>query len=426
MTDLTAMMTRRSFAFGVSAAAGGLVLTSTPLAAWAGAAGTPDQGVTASEVTIWVVIEPDDTTVIRVARSEMGQGSFTALPMLVAEELECDWSRVRAEYVDPRENVVKGRPWGDMVTAASIAIRESQSYLRKAGAQARIMLISEAAARWGVDATECSARGSVVRHTGTDRTLRYGELAYGASRRPVPADVPLKPSSQWRLIGTSVSRIDTPEKVLGKPIFASDVRLPGMLLASYSACPAHGGRLKGFDGRKALSMPGVRQVIAVQDMGVAVLADSWWQARKAMDAVSIEWDVDRARGLSTDAIRDSFVRALDADDVAIGQRIGDVNAALTAAEFRVDAEYHVPYLAHTTMEPQTCTAHVIDGRAEIWAPTQNGEGTLRAVARVLQVDPSAVTVHMHHLGGGFGRRGLLQDWAMIAALIADRLGCRSR
>jgi isoquinoline 1-oxidoreductase subunit beta len=168
--------------------------------------------VTASEVTIWVLIEPDDTTVIRVARSEMGQGSFTALPMLVAEELECDWSRVRTEYVDPRENVVKGRPWGNMVTAATIAIRESQSYLRKAGAQARIMLISEAAARWGVDATECSARGSVVRHTGTDRTLRYGELAYGASRRPVPADVPLKPSSQWRFIGTSVSRIDTPER----------------------------------------------------------------------------------------------------------------------------------------------------------------------------------------------------------------------
>src|SRR5271156_5665147 len=166
VTNPTLMLTRRSFAFGVSAAAGGLVLTSTPLAVWAGAADVPDQRVTAPEVTIWVVIEPDDTTVIRVARSEMGQGSFTALPMLVAEELECDWSRVRAEYVDPRENVVKGRPWGDMVTAASLAIRGSQSYLRKAGAQARIMLISEAAACWGVDTTECSARDGVVRHTG--------------------------------------------------------------------------------------------------------------------------------------------------------------------------------------------------------------------------------------------------------------------
>src|SRR5271163_746271 len=200
------------------------------------------------------------------------------------------------------------------------------------------MLISEAAARWGVDATECSARGSVVRHTGTDRTLRYGELAYGASRRPVPADVPLKPPSEWRLIGTSVSRVDTPEKVLGKPIFASDVRLPGMLFASYSACPAYGGHLKGFDGRKALGMPGVRQVIAVRDMGVAVLADSWWQAHKAMDAVSIEWDTDRARGLSSDAIRDDFVRALDAEDVAIGQRIGDVDAVLATAGSRMRAD----------------------------------------------------------------------------------------
>jgi isoquinoline 1-oxidoreductase beta subunit len=422
MTSLAPVMTRRSFAFGVSAAAGGLLLTSTPLAALAQAADIPDQRMTAPEVTIWVVIESDDTTIIRVARSEMGQGSFTALAMLVAEELECDWSRVRAEYVDPRENVVKGRPWGDMVTAASLAIRGSQGYLRKAGAQARIMLISEAAARWSVDATECSARDSVVRHTATDRALRYGELANGASRRPVPTDVPLKQPSEWRLIGTSVSRVDTPEKVLGKPIFASDVRLPGMLFASYSACPAHGGRLKGIDGRKALSMPGVRQVIAVQDMGVAVLADSWWQAHKAMDAVLVEWDTDRAKGLSSHAIRDSFVRALDAEDVAIGQRIGDVDAALAAAGSQVRADYDVPYLAHTTMEPQTCTAHVVDERAEIWAPTQNGEGTLRAVARVLQLDPSAVTVHKHHLGGGFGRRGLAQDWAMIAALIARSAG----
>jgi isoquinoline 1-oxidoreductase subunit beta len=422
MANLTLVLTRRSFAFGVSAAAGGLVLASAPLEAWARTADIPDQRVIAPEVTIWVVIEPDDTTIIRVARSEMGQGSFTALPMLVAEELECDWSRVRAEYVDPRENVVKGRPWGDMATVASLAIRGPHSHLRKDGAQTRTMLISEAAARWGVDVTECSARGGVVQHTGTSRALRYGELAQGASRRPVPADVPLKAPSEWRLIGTSVSRVDTPEKVLGRPIYVGDVRLPGMLFASYSACPAHGGRLKGFDGRKALRMPGVRQVIPVQDMGVAVLADSWWQARKAMDAVSIEWDTDRARGLSSDAIRDGFVRALDAEDVAIGQRIGDVDAALAAAGSHVRADYDVPYLAHTTMEPQTCTAHVIDGRAEIWAPTQNGEGTVRAVAKVLQLDPSAVTVHKHHLGGGFGRRGGAQDWAMIAALIARSAG----
>jgi isoquinoline 1-oxidoreductase beta subunit len=389
-----------------------------PLAARASADEIKHQHMTAPEVTIWVVIEPDDTIVIRVARSEMGQGSLTALPMLVAEELECDWARVRAEYVDPHENVVRGRPWGSMVTAASIAIRESQSYLRKAGAQARIMLISEAAARWRVDAAECSAHNGVVRHSGTNRAFRYGELAYGASKQPVPTDVPLKPSSQWRLIGTSVPRLDTVDKVLGKPIYAGDVRLPGMLFASYSACPNHGGRLKRFDGKKALSMPGVRQVFAVGDLGVAVLADSWWQARQAMDAVTIEWNPDRGRGFSTDAIRDSFIGALDADDAAIGQRIGNVNAALAASEFRVDADYHVPYLAHATMEPQTCTAHVINGRAEIWAPTQNGEGTLRAVAIALQIAPSAVTVHMHHLGGGFGRRGLAQDWSIIAALIA--------
>jgi isoquinoline 1-oxidoreductase subunit beta len=418
MRPRTSTLTRRAFAFGISAAVGGLIIGAPPLA------GTPTVAHPLhthlpAEVTIWVVIEDDNTTTIRIARSEMGQGSFTALAMLVAEELECDWSCVRAEYVDSHENVVQGRPWGDMLTASSIAIRGSQSYLRKAGAQARTMLIAEAAGRWGVPAGECSARDGFVHHAATGKWLRYGELAQGASRRPVPSDVTLKPASQWRLIGTSPPRLDTPDKVLGRPIYASDVMLPGMLFASYTACPAHGGLLKSFDPSRALRMPGVRRVIAVRDMGIAVLADSWWQSHQAMDAVLIEWDAGRGQGLSTESIRSVFVRALSAQDVAIGHTLGDVEAALSTSGSVLTADYEVPFLAHTTMEPQTCAAHVVNGRAEVWAPTQNGEGTLQAVAKVLELPPSAVTVHKHHLGGGFGRRGLAQDWAMIAALIAQ-------
>jgi isoquinoline 1-oxidoreductase beta subunit len=411
-------LNRRAFVFGISAALGGLVigvpsLAASPITRRRTRLNPP------AEVTIWVVIEPDDTTIIRIARSEMGQGSFTALAMLVAEDMECDWSHVRAEYVDTHENVVRGRPWGDMVTAGSLAIRGSQSYLRKAGAQARTMLITEAAARWRVPVATCYARDSRVHHPATSRSLRYGELAEGAAVRSVPVDVALKSPSQWRLIGTPAPRLDTPDKVLGKPIFAGDVMLPGMLFASYSACPAHGGRLKSFEADQALRMAGVRRVVAVRDMGVAVLADSWWQARKAMDAVAIEWDLERAKGLSTEALRSGFVNALAAEDVAIGQTIGNVDRALASFGPILTADYDVPYLAHTTMEPQTCVAHVVDGRAEIWAPTQNGEHTLSEVARILAFPPSAVTVHKHHLGGGFGRRGQAQDWAMIAALIAQ-------
>jgi isoquinoline 1-oxidoreductase beta subunit len=414
-------LNRRAFAFGISAAIGGLVIGAPSLAA-SPVTGRRTRLDPPAEVTIWVVIEPDDTTIIRIARSEMGQGSFTALAMLVAEDMECDWSRVRAEYVDTHENVVRGRPWGDMVTAGSLAIRASQSYLRKAGAQARTMLIAEAASRWRVPVDTCHARASRVDHPATGRSLRYGELAGGAASRPIPVDVELKSPSQWRLIGTPAPRLDTPDKVLGTPIYAGDVMLPGMLFASYSACPAHGGRLKSFDADQALRMAGVRRVVAVHDMGVAVLADSWWQARKAMDAVAIEWDMERAKGLSTEALRSGFVSALDAKDVAIGQTIGDVDRALASFGPILKADYDVPYLAHTTMEPQTCVAHVVDGRAEIWAPTQNGEHTLSEVARILAFPPSAVTVHKHHLGGGFGRRGQAQDWAMIAALIAQSAG----
>jgi len=420
MTLESGRLSRRAFVFGISAAAGGLALPTASPAALASpvARETP---TLSSEITAWIVIEPDDTTVIRVARSEMGQGNFTTLPMLVAEELECDWSRVRAEYVEAGENLARGHVWGEMYTAASISVRGSQSYLRKAGAQARQMLLDEAAARWRVPPTECSARDSIITHAKTRRTIRYGQIVAAAARRPVPPEVSLKPPEQWRLIGKPIPRLDVADKSLGRPIYASDVRLPGMLFASVSACPALGGRLVSFDAAKVMGMPGVRRVLAVEGTAVAVLADSWWQANRARLQLPVVWDFGKARELTTDHLRETFRASLDAADVAIGRRMGDVKAALGEAATLVHADYEVPYLAHTTMEPQTCTAHVTPGHAEIWAPTQNGEGTLLNVAKVLQLDPSQVVVHKHHLGGGFGRRGLAQDWARMAALIAQQV-----
>jgi isoquinoline 1-oxidoreductase subunit beta len=415
--------TRRAFTFGISAAAGGIILALHPIPSSAAESAElkDEPRGSDSEITAWIVIEPDDTTIIRVARSEMGQGNFTTLPMLVAEELECDWRFVRPEYIDPGENIARGHAWGDMVTAASISIRGSQSYLRKAGAQARHMLIEEAAERWHVPPGECSARDSVVTHSVTRRTIRYGQIAEAAARRSVPADVPLKRAEDWRLIGRSVRRVDVDDKALGRPIYASDVRLPDMLYATVSACPTLGGRLKSFDATKVVNMPGVRYVVPVEDTAVAVVADSWWQAKKACDALPVIWDPAAGKGLSTETIRETFSRGLEASDVAIGRRIGDVDKALSSGVTIVRADYEVPYLAHTTMEPMTCTAHVTGGRAEVWAPTQNGEGTLCNVAAALGIDPSKVIVHKHHLGGGFGRRGLAQDWARIAVLIAKQV-----
>jgi isoquinoline 1-oxidoreductase subunit beta len=415
--------TRRAFTFGISAATGGIILGLRPIPSFADQSADlkhEAQG-SESEITAWVVIEPDETTIIRVARSEMGQGNFTTLPMLVAEELECDWRFVRPEYIDPGENIARGHAWGDMVTAASISIRGSQSYLRKAGAQARHMLIEEAAERWRVPPGECSARDSVVTHNATGRTIRYGQIAGAAARRSIPANVPLKRAEDWRLIGRPVPRVDVNDKVLGRPIYASDVRLPDMLYATVSACPALGGRLKSFDASKAMNMPGVRYVVPVEDTAVAVVADSWWQAKKACDALPVTWDPAAGKGLSTETLRETFSHGLEASDVAIGRRMGDVDKALLGGVTIVRADYEVPYLAHTTMEPMTCTAHVTEGHAEVWAPTQNGEGTLHNVAAALRIDPSNVIVHKHHLGGGFGRRGLAQDWARIAVLIAKQV-----
>ncbi|MCR6502938.1 molybdopterin-dependent oxidoreductase [Shinella sp. CPCC 101442] len=403
--------TRRQFLFGISAVAGGLLV------------GLPESRAQTGhgEVTAWVVITPDDTVTIRVARSDMGQGIFTALPMLVAEELECDWAKVRAEYADTNENLTRDKPWGDMVTSTSISVRASQEYLRQAGAQAREMLIAEAAARWNVTPVSCRARGGIVSHAASGRALRFGALAAAAARRPIPENVPLKAPSDWRLIGTSAARIEAAPKVFAEPIFATDVDLPGMLHAAVKNCPTIGGSVVAFDHAAVAGLPGVRHVVQVGKDAVAVVADSWRQANAAVEALPVTWDESIGTGVSNATLRTLFREGLADPAAAIGHRIDDVGASLGGAAQIIDVEYEAPFLAHATMEPQVCTAKVTAERIDLWAPTQNGEGTTNTIARVMQRDAAQIFVHKLQLGGGFGRRGLAQDWARQSVQIAAQV-----
>ena len=404
---------RRSFLVAASATAGGLTLGfAVPFAESA-----PTRGG-AQEITCWIAIAPDDTVTIRVARSEMGQGAMTGLAMLVTEELECDWSKVRTEFVSPTLNLRKNRIWGDTSTGASRSIASSQDYLRRAGATAREMLIAAAAARWRVPTSQCTAANGVVTHRSSGRVFPFGALAAAAAMIKPPADVPLKPPPAWKLAGTPQRRLDVPEKVSGQPVYAIDVRLPNMLYAAIRHCPVFGGALRSVDENSISEMAGVRGVVRLTD-AVAVVADSWWRAKGAVDALAVTWD-DRGNGAVSSASIAAFVRAgLAADaEAQTGRSDGDAAAALASAAMRIEADYEVPFLAHATMEPQTCTAHVRGDKIEIWVPTQDPATALATASITADVAHENVTVHRTMLGGGFGRRAPIQEYVGQAVSIA--------
>ncbi len=402
---------RRAFLVKVAAASGALTLGFDVTQAAAGRA---------PEITAWIVIQPDDTVIIRVARSEMGQGTLTALPMLVAEELECDWSKVTVEFPRPDENLRRNRIWGDFSTGGSRSIRNSQEPLRKAGATARDMLIAAAAARWGVAANECRARNSVITHGPSGRTLTFGKVATAAAKIAPPTEVTLKDPAQWRLLGTPVRRLDVTDKVMGKPIYGIDVNLPGMLHAALMQCPVFKGTLKSVDESGIAAMRGVQKVVKLKD-AVAVVAETWWLAKKALDALRIEWDDGGNGTTSGDSIRDFLLGGLAAGEAGIGRTDGNLAEGFANAAQRIEADYSVPFLAHATMEPQNCTVHVTGNTAEIWVPTQNGEAAMASAAHTLGISSQNVRVHKTMLGGGFGRRGATQDFVPLAVLIAKEV-----
>src|SRR5271163_235838 len=405
-------ISRRFFLTTAAAAGGGLALGFHLPDAVPGAEAAPGP----AEVTAWVVIQPDDAVIIRVARSEMGQGITTSLPMLVAEELQCDWSKVRFEFPSPEENLRRKRAWGDMSTGGSRSVRTSQEYLRKAGATAREMLIAAAAAHWGVPAAQCQAANSIITHTPSGRTLRFGEVAEAAAKLPPPAEPKLKDPKDWSLVGTPQKRLDTMDKVTGKPIFGIDVRVPNMLYAAIVQCPVFGGTPKSYDEAKIRDLKGVRGIVRLPN-AVAVVADSWWHAKQAIDALPVTWDEGKNGKVASAGIAELLSGGLVAPEAAVVRKEGDVEAALAKATKRIEAEYAAPYLAHATMEPQNCTAHVTPDKVEVWAPTQSGEGALAAAAAVAEVAPEKVVMHKTMLGGGFGRRGAVQDYVHQAVLI---------
>lgn len=372
------------------------------------------------EINAWVVVMPDDTVIIRVARSEMGQGTLTGLAQLVAEELACDWSRVTTEFPTPGQNLKRNRTWRSFATGGSRGIRNSHDYVRQGGAAAREMLIAAAAARWQVAREECKAANSVITHWPSGRTLTFGEVADDAARLTPPGEVQLKDPNEWTLIGKALKRLDTRDKTNGKLEFGIDLKMDGLLNAAISACPVFGGKLKSYDEAAVQGRPGVKKVVRVGEDAVAVVADTWWRAKMALDELPVEWDEGPSKAVSSADIAVMLEDGLSATDAFIGNRAGDIDSALASAAKKVTADYSYPYLAHATMEPMNATALWTPQRCEVWCPTQNGEAALKAVAEASGLPIDHCDVHKMFLGTGFGRRGF-SDFVTQAVLIAKQL-----
>src|SRR6058998_630593 len=411
-------LNRRSFVIGSAAAGAGLALgLKIPFGASVVRAqdGSP-------EVNAWVVIRPDDTVVIRIARSEMGQGTLTGLAQMVAEELECDWSKVKTEYPTPGQSVKRKRAWGDFSTGGSRGIRDSHQYVREGGATARIMLIQAAANAWNVPASECSAANSVITHKPSGRKTTYGKVAEAAAKLTPPEKPALKDPTEWKLIGKSVKRLDTMDKLTGAQVYGFDLKFPGMLNAAIKDCPVFGGKLKSYEAAKVTSMPGVRHVVTVGDSAVAVVADTWWQAKTALDALPIVWDEGENAKVSSDSIAAMLKEGLDADQAFVANQNGDVKQAIAGAAKKVEAVYAYPFQNHAPMEPMNATAKYTPDRCEVWVPTQNGEAAFAATlaASGLPADKCEVYKIMV-IGGGFGRRGAFHDYVTQAVRIAKQV-----
>jgi isoquinoline 1-oxidoreductase subunit beta len=413
-------ISRRRFLISTAAAGGGLAL-GVHIPGFPDALAEKTAATEGSEVGAWVVIKPNDEVVIRIARSEMGQGTLTGLAQLVAEELECDWTKVKTEYPTPGQNLARKRIWGDMSTGGSRGIRGSQEYVRKGGAAAREMLIEAAAKQWKVPAAECKAEASVISHAASGRKTSYGKVASAAARLEPPTDVKLKDPKDWKIIGKPLMRLDTADKITGKQVYAIDVKLPGLLYASIMDAPVFGAKVKSYDEAKARAMPGVRHVVKVGETAVAVVADGWWHANEALKALDITWEQGPNDKVSSQSISEFLQDGLEAKEgVFVGNAAGDAPQTIANAAKKLEAVYFAPYENHFTMEPMNCTARVTADRCEVWGGTQNGEGGLAAAAEAAGLSPTQCEFYKLHLGGGFGRRGR-QDYTTKAVLIAKQI-----
>ena len=356
-------------------------------------------------------ITPDNKITIVVARSEMGQGVRTALPMILAEELEADWKQIEIEQAGA------STLYGDQTTGGSASVKTTWDPMRKAGAAAREMLISAAALTWGVPRSTCAAVEGSILHGASKRRLSYGELVGKAATLPIPTDAPLKQSKDYKIVGRRLARVDTPSKVKGEAVFGIDFRMPGMKYAVLSRCPTIGGKLVKFDDAESKKIAGVIYVGKISDAAVAVVADSVWGAMEGRRLLNLSWDEGPNKDLNTPAVMESLKQAAPKRGVSL-YSVGDVSKVTGR---RVAAEYRLPFMAHAPMETGNCTAHYRATACELWAPTQVPQDCRDAAAQAVGLDPDQVKVNVTMMGGGFGRR-LEHDYAVEAALVSKATG----
>ena len=381
------------------------------------------QGITApasAEVNAWVVVRPDDKIIIRVARSEMGQGTLTGLAQMVAEELECDWAKVSTEYPTPGQSLARKRVWGDFSTGGSRGIRGSADNVRKGGAAARMMLMQAAADQWSVPVAECTVSKGVISHAASKRSTTYGKVTAAASKLTEPTDIKLKDPKDWAIIGKRLARLDTVDKTTGRQVYGMDLKLPGMLNAAVKASPVFGGKIKSIDDAAVLKRPGVKKVLRVGDDTVVVVADTWWRAKTALDALKIEWDDGPNGKVSSASFAETLKAGLDAKDAVVGNSVGDAPAAIASAARKIEAVYSYPHQNHACMETMNATVKWTPERCEVWLPTQNGEAALAATAEASGLPAAQCEVYKIHLGGGFGRRGAT-DYVRVAVGIGKQM-----
>jgi isoquinoline 1-oxidoreductase beta subunit len=412
---------RRDFMVKSAAASGGLVLGIS----FAGCAttGSNSASLPSTEINTWVAIKSDDTVVVRIARSEMGQGTLTGLAQLVAEELDCDWNKVTTEHINPGQNLANKRAWGDMSTGGSRGIRTSHDYVRRGGAAARMMLMQAAANEWKVPVGELTVDKGIITHKASGRSTSYGKLADAAAKLTPPdfKTIKLRDPRQWKIAGKKLKRLDTADKVDGSKIYAVDVKLPGLLNAAIMDCPVFGGTLKSFDQSRIANMPGKPKALRVNETTVAVVADTWWRAKKALEALPIVWDEGANARVQQSAIVKHVASGLDSNDAFADINDGDAIKAYDSAAKKVEGTYAVPFIPHVCMEPMNATVRLSPGKAECWVATQNAEASMATLSQTSGLPLTACEVYKLDLGGGFGRRGGNQDFVRQAVQIAQQL-----
>jgi len=419
---------RRRFIIDTSLAGGGLMigLGAMPLTALAqktkAAAYNPNTIMNTGdpEVNAWVNIKPDETVVIRFVRSEMGQGTRTGLSQLVAEELECDWKNVITESPTPGQSVARKRVWGEMGTFGSRGVRTSEDYIRRGAAGARMMLMQAAANELNVPVSELTVNKGVITHAKSGKKTTYGRVAEAASKLtpPDPKSITLKDPRTWKVAGKPINRLDTADKVNGTKVYGADLQLPGMLCAAVKACPVFGGKIVSYDEAKVKNLRGVKGVVKVNDSTIAVVADTWWRAKTALEALPIVWDEGKGATVSSKEIDQIMLASLNESGDFAQRKEGDALNAIKNSTKTIEAIYYTPYQAHATMEPMNATVRWTPERAEAWVPTQTGEGSFAALSETAGLPLDKCELYKLDAGTGLGRRAAAQDFVRLATLIA--------